>query len=298
VNAPVVYAQPALPAQQFSYAELEKMALAIAKSKLFGMETPEQALALCLIAQAEGLHPATAAQEYHIIQGRAARKAEAMLARFQRAGGKVEWHAYGDDGSEATFSHPVGGSVRVRWDMARANKVKSWNSKKEAWEPLADKANYRYWSREMFRSRCISEGVRTVYPACLGAAGIYTPEEVADMAPGEPIDVTPTATVTVEQPQKRTEPSSQTPSRPTSPGEAAPKTGQQEHPPAGEAPAGANGNGKPITEGAKSMIRAALKRAALSELDLAGQWGEIDHITFAKVNDVLDWIKANPGKAA
>jgi hypothetical protein len=44
------------------------MASAIAKSGLFGMKTPDQALALMLIAQAEGMHPAIAARDYHVIQ--------------------------------------------------------------------------------------------------------------------------------------------------------------------------------------------------------------------------------------
>ena len=37
-------------------ADIEKMAGAIAKSKMFGMKTTEEAFALMLIAQAEGMH--------------------------------------------------------------------------------------------------------------------------------------------------------------------------------------------------------------------------------------------------
>ena len=44
-------------------ADIERMAVAVAKSGLFGMKTPEQAIALMLIAQAEGMHPAIAARE-------------------------------------------------------------------------------------------------------------------------------------------------------------------------------------------------------------------------------------------
>lgn len=52
---------------------IEKMGTAIAKSGLFGMKTPDQAVALMLIAQAEGMHPAIAARDYHVIQGRGGR---------------------------------------------------------------------------------------------------------------------------------------------------------------------------------------------------------------------------------
>ena len=66
--------------------EVERMANAVAKSGLFGVKNVEQAMALMLIAQAEGMHPAIAARDFHVIQGRPALKADAMLARFQAAG--------------------------------------------------------------------------------------------------------------------------------------------------------------------------------------------------------------------
>jgi hypothetical protein len=77
----------------------------------------EQAFALMLIAQAEGMHPAIAARDYHIIQGRPSLKADAMLARFQQAGGKVEWNEYTDERVVGTFTHPKGGSVSVEWTI-------------------------------------------------------------------------------------------------------------------------------------------------------------------------------------
>ncbi len=47
--------------------DIERMALAVAKSGLFGVKTADEAMALMLIAQAEGQHPAIAARDYHII---------------------------------------------------------------------------------------------------------------------------------------------------------------------------------------------------------------------------------------
>ena len=100
--------------------DMQRMAESIAKSGLFGMKTPDQALALMVVAQSEGRHPGSIASEYHIIQGRPALKADAMLARFQQSGGSVKWGEYTDARVEATFTHPQGGSVTVDWDMARA----------------------------------------------------------------------------------------------------------------------------------------------------------------------------------
>ena len=148
-------------------ADIERMAGAIAKSGFFGVKTVEQAVALMLIAQAEGLHPAIAARDYNVIQGRPALKADAMLARFQQAGGSVNWTELTDKRVSATFTHPQGGSVSIDWDMARAKAA-----------GLDGKDNYKKWPRQMLRARCISEGIRTVYPGVL--SGMYTPEEVQD----------------------------------------------------------------------------------------------------------------------
>jgi hypothetical protein len=104
-------------------ADIEKMAGAIAKSKMFGMKTTEEAFALMLIAQAEGMHPAIAARDYHVIQGRPTLKADAMLARFQQAGGKVQWDVYTDAEVTGTFSHPQGGSLRLTWTFQQAKSI-------------------------------------------------------------------------------------------------------------------------------------------------------------------------------
>ncbi len=148
---------------------IQKMAEVAAKSKLFGAQTPEQALTIMLIAQAEGRHPMSAAKDYDIINGKPAKKAEAMLRDFLLAGGKVEWHKLTDEGAEATFSHPQGGSVRI-----------DWNEKRMRQAGISNDSMYKKYPRPMYRSRCVSEGVRTVCPAATG--GLYVPEEVRAFA--------------------------------------------------------------------------------------------------------------------
>ena len=151
--------------------DIERMAMAVAKSQLFGIKSNDQALALMLIAQAEGRHPAIAARDYHIVQGRPTLKADAMLARFQEAGGRVEWHVYTNERCEATFSHPAGGSLRMGWTLADAKQA-GLTGKPGPWQQFP---------RAMLRARLISEGIRTVYPGVV--CGTYTPEEVADFEP-------------------------------------------------------------------------------------------------------------------
>lgn len=155
---------------EYNLHDMDRMATAMAGSGFFGFKTPDQALAIMLIAQANGQHPATAAQDYDVIQGKPAKKPQAMLRDFIASGGRVEWHQSDDAAADATFSHPAGGSIRVKWDMARANRM-----------GLGGKDNYKKQPSVMFRWRCVSEGVRIVYPGATG--GLYTPDEVAEFQP-------------------------------------------------------------------------------------------------------------------
>jgi hypothetical protein len=148
--------------------QIQTMANAVVKSQLFGMKTVEQATALMLIAQAEGYHPALAARDYHIIQGRPTLKAETMMARFQQQGGRVEWKTLTDEEVTATFSHPSGGSATITWTIEQATKAN-----------LTNKDNWKNYPRAMLRARVVSEGIRTVFPGVV--LGVYTPEEVQDI---------------------------------------------------------------------------------------------------------------------
>lgn len=154
------------------FADMQSMAHSIAASGLFGMKTADQALALMLVAQAEGQHPATITQDYDIIQGKAARKTHSVLARFQQMGGTVEWHELTDKIADATFSHKAGGTLRLDWTFAQAEKSK-----------LTGKDNWKNYPRAMLRARCIAEGIRAIYPAAIG--GMMVSEEAQDAHPVE-----------------------------------------------------------------------------------------------------------------
>lgn len=156
--------------------EIQRMGAAIARSGLFGIKTPDQAVALMLIAQAEGRHPAIVARDYDIIQGRPAKKAEAVQRDFIAAGGTIEWHALSDEIADASFSHPAGGKVRITWTLEQAKAA-----------GLASKDNWRKFPRAMLRARCVSEGCRTVCPS--STSGLYVPEEVQDFEAKSPREV-------------------------------------------------------------------------------------------------------------
>lgn len=177
MNALVPVAPP------MTVSDVERVALAIAKGGLFGSKDPNAVLTLCLLAQAEGQHPAVVFRDYHIISGKPAKKAEAMLRDFIQAGGKVEWHQLDDTCADATFTHPSG-SARIAWDHKRVQAAQ-----------LGNNAMYKKYPRQMLRSRVISEGIRTVYPGA--TSGLYEESEVASFAPEKPVTIEAPANETV-----------------------------------------------------------------------------------------------------
>ena len=176
MNALVTHEARAISAPAYSFDEKRQMAECLAQSGLFGVKNPVQALALMLVAEAEGEHPASIAQDYDIIQGKGTRKTHSVLARFQAMGGKVEWHELSHTRAEATFSHPKGGALRIDWTIEQAKQAK-----------LTGKDNWQGYARAMLRARLIAEGVRAVYPAAIG--GWQVPEE----AQGPQLDDAPAA---------------------------------------------------------------------------------------------------------
>lgn len=172
---------------QLPMSEVKEMAAVLSGSGLFGVKDPTQAMALMLIAQAEGRHPATIAQEYDVIQGRPALKSQATLARFQAAGGKIQWTKRSDTECAAVLSHPQGGECEICWTLERATKA-----------GLTGKDNWKKFPAQMLAARVVAEGVRAVFPACLN--GLYIAEEVQDMEPRTPeYSVHPHAHATPQQ---------------------------------------------------------------------------------------------------
>jgi hypothetical protein len=154
-------------ANELTLNDMSNMAQAFAKSGFFGYRNSSEAFTLMCLAQANGLHPAKAAERYHIIQGRPAMKADAMLAAFQESGGKVRWVKRTEKECTLHLSHPQGGELDVTWSIDRAAKA-----------GLTGKSTWKQYPTQMLSARCVSEGVRALYPACL--CGMYTPEEVSD----------------------------------------------------------------------------------------------------------------------
>jgi len=159
--------------------DMQVMAESIVKSNFYGFKTKEQVMAVMLVAQAEGKHPATVVQEYDIIQGRPALKSQALLARFQMAGGKVEWQEVSAKRCCGTFSHPLGGSLTIEWTIEMARQAGL----------VRDNSGWTKFPEDMLSARVISRAVRKVYPGCI--LGHYAVEEVMDFEPRKPLNMGP-----------------------------------------------------------------------------------------------------------
>jgi hypothetical protein len=157
----------AVKSEVIPFSDMERMAASIAKSGLFGIKSADQAIALMLVAQSEGRHPASVASEFDIIQGRPALKAQAALSRFQQSGGRIQWLTRNDNEATIEGTHPAGGTLRVTWTMERAHSA-----------GLTGKATWKQYPCALLSARASAEMVRALYPACL--SGQYLVEEVQD----------------------------------------------------------------------------------------------------------------------
>jgi hypothetical protein len=164
--------------------EMKQFAIAMVESKFIPDLTWQQAMVLGMFCEAEDVPFVIGLRDYHVIKNKPVLKTEAMLARFQKAGGRVNRIRADDEEASAEFSHPQAGTLTISWNMERAKR-----------SGLAGKENWQKWPRQMLKARVLSEGIRATYPGATG--GALAPEEAEDL-PGNQIerDVTPSKPLT------------------------------------------------------------------------------------------------------
>lgn len=167
-------------------AQVQVMAKSVVQSGLYGLKNQEQAFTLMLISQAEGLAPIRAIQMYSIINGMPSLKSTEIQARFQDSGGKIKWIETSNKKVICEMSHPsYDGKYISEFSMEDAKLMK-----------LDTKDNWVKMPKQMLMARCISSGVRAVYPRCLN--NMYSEAEAQDI---EPVEIEDIETVTIEDKQ-------------------------------------------------------------------------------------------------
>lgn len=157
-------------------AAIETLGNMIASSGMFGCNKIEQGQVLAMQCLSEGKPPLELAKTYHVIDGKLSMRSDAMLAKFQMAGGKVQWTQRDNKVVSATFS--INGSslpFTATLEDFIANGVAVGRDGKSL------KDNWRKFTRQMLTARVISEAVRLLAPEIV--FGVYTPEEIQDASP-------------------------------------------------------------------------------------------------------------------
>lgn len=142
----------------------------IFKSGIFGLDKPEQGEILAMQCLVERKSPLELARTYHFINGQLAIKSDALLAKFNQAGGSVNWITRTDELVEAEFTR---GTTKAFIKSAMSEYVANGVALGKDGKP---KDNWKRWPRRMLTARAISEGVRLVAPEC--CFGTYTAEEM------------------------------------------------------------------------------------------------------------------------
>lgn len=129
---------------------------------------PEQAIAIMLKGRELGVPAMQAFGQINVIQGKPTISAELMLALIYRdcPGAKVEYTKYEIDGCHIKATRPGHKPATFKFERGDAEAA-----------GLLGKDNWRKYPRAMYRSRCISEMARSVFPDCLMGCS-YTPEEI------------------------------------------------------------------------------------------------------------------------
>lgn len=166
---------------------LDRIAEWVVQGGIGGFKNVQQAKATMILALAEGIPIGKAIHEYNVINGRLALKSEAMLARFQNAGGRIEYAVYTDEKVTASAHHQKGGTLTVTWTLADAKRA-----------GLLSNPNWAKHPRAMLKARAVSEAVRAVYPACL--TGVPVEEEAYEIT-AEHIPLTSPAEASDPPPQ-------------------------------------------------------------------------------------------------
>lgn len=182
---PAVVERPAveLIPTKYSFDEMQKIAESSAKSGLFnppgGIMSRDQAFTLMLIADADGIPPIKALMKYHVIEGKPSLKADAALADFQRVGGRHKWIKSNETECIAEFwhqtMHPDPFRIHLTFQYF-VDKGIALGKYDERSKQRLIKKNWNESPAQMLRARCITQGVRAVYPGIM--VGIYCEEEL------------------------------------------------------------------------------------------------------------------------
>jgi len=171
--------------------DLVKAGTMLAQSGMFDLN-PASGFVVAATCHQQGISLMEFHRTYHIVDGKPAMRADAMLAEFRKRGAKYEITCNTIEEAAATFEFE-GQTYKASYTIEDAERTgdcfkKDGTTLKYTWEKRPD---------DMLWARMISRAVRRLCPEI--NAGLYTSEEVSDFddsastrAPGgEPVPISP-----------------------------------------------------------------------------------------------------------
>lgn len=159
--------------------DLTALGQVLAKSKMFGTDKAEECLVIAGLCQQEGISWMEFMRKYYLIEGKITMRTDAMLADYQRLGGKYKVVQRDTDGAIVYFEYNgCSYDSQCIWEEVKDEDFCNAFNKNTGKREL--KSNYKYPRKrmQMLWARAVSDGLRVVCPQAV--QGIYTPEEAQD----------------------------------------------------------------------------------------------------------------------
>ena len=181
-----------------------QMAGALAKSGLIptGLNTPEKVFVALQWGHELGLSPMVAVNNVAVINGKPTLSADIMAAVVKRSPeyGGIKWIEMSDTKAECEITRILPSGDKEVYKS-------SYTIEEARNAGLIGKDNWKKYPKRMLKHRCLSYGLKDVFPDIL--AGLYTPEEmesVSDEPKEEPKERNITPEVKVEVKSETTNP--------------------------------------------------------------------------------------------
>ena len=132
---------------------IKEMGHFLAKSGMFGCEKIEQGEVLALACICERKNPIDLLRTYHIIDGKLAMRADAMLSKYKELGGKCVWKQADKEAAKAKFKYD-GNDIEIGFTIDDAKAAGLF--------PAHPKSVWTKYTDAMLRARLISKAMRMI----------------------------------------------------------------------------------------------------------------------------------------
>jgi len=155
---------------------VEQLGGMFARSGMFGCEKVEQGMVLALACISERKSPFELLRTYYIIKNQLSMRADAMLAKFNEAGGKHFWVTTTKETATIRVTYGQFKDYEVSYTLADAEQAELCGKGGAMRPGQKGPGQWQKVPDAVLRARCVSKCIRMVAPGIV--AGTYTPEDL------------------------------------------------------------------------------------------------------------------------